>query len=124
MSRYDAAAEERRLRPLYDAIGTHNYKAAMKLSDQLLKKQPKSHLVRILKSLTLERIGRRSEALELITTVSVEVPTDEHVLNTMCLVYKGLGMLEAFVAVKNDERSLDSLELQNTFQILLPSLRA
>eukprot|EP00959_Pyramimonas_sp_CCMP1952_P056821 1186726-Pyramimonas_sp.AAC.1 len=37
VSDYDSGGEERRLRPLYEAIDSRNYKAALKIADTLLK---------------------------------------------------------------------------------------
>lgn len=60
-------------------------------------KQPGSHMVRVLKAVSLDRIGRRSEAIALADTVRKEVPESEHVMQTLALVYKAAGCLTVSV---------------------------
>eukprot|EP00854_Cymbomonas_tetramitiformis_P001787 gene1787-2453_t len=94
MKYYDAQAEERRLRPLYDAIDSRNYKSALKIADTLLKKHAGNEITKVLKAITFERMGRSAEAFETVEEVRRETPTDEHTLSTMTLVYKALGKFE------------------------------
>ena len=45
-------------------------------------------MVKVLKALTLDRMGKRAEAMALADSVRVQNPSDEHTLSTLALVYK------------------------------------
>ena len=51
-------------------------------------KQPEHQMVKVLKALTLDRMGKRAEAMALADSVRVQNPSDEHTLSTLALVYK------------------------------------
>ena len=68
----------------------------LNISFPLPQKKPGHQLVRVLKAITYERMGRRTEAVDLAETIRQERPTDEHVLSTMVLVYKATGQSEVY----------------------------
>ncbi|KAG6541822.1 hypothetical protein Mapa_016838 [Marchantia paleacea] len=83
---------ERRLRPLWDAIDTRNYKSALKLATSLLAKHPDSTYVVALKALVLERIGKPDEALVLCKHAKDTGPVDDLTLSTLQMVYSRLKL--------------------------------
>ncbi|CAG8496188.1 3550_t:CDS:10 [Funneliformis mosseae] len=56
---------ERKIRPIYEAIDSLNYKSALSHCNKLLKKQPNALILKALKGLILERTGKSDEALQL-----------------------------------------------------------
>jgi N-terminal acetyltransferase B complex non-catalytic subunit len=84
--------QNRKLGPIYDAIDSRNYKAAIKLCDK--KDVSKIDIIKALKAHALERIGHSDEALELCREVQANCPTDEPTLHTMSLVYRNSGEYE------------------------------
>lgn len=76
----EAAADalDRRVRPILDQVDLRNYKQAVKLADAAIKKYGDHPLYRIVKAMALERMGRKQEALDLVTHVRVG-PLNEHV---------------------------------------------
>ncbi|ORE08641.1 hypothetical protein BCV72DRAFT_303592 [Rhizopus microsporus var. microsporus] len=82
-------ATEKKLRPLYEAIDEGQNKLALQHCAKLLKKNPDWPLA--LKSLTLVRSGKDSEALQLCEQVKKAIPTDEPTLQAVTLALKELG---------------------------------
>eukprot|EP00850_Spirogloea_muscicola_P011586 SM000072S21220 [mRNA] locus=s72:417372:423440:+ [translate_table: standard] len=91
------AVLERRLRPLYDAVESGNHKAALKLANTLLQKHGSSQHLKMLKALTLERMGKKEEALAVCLEVKAEVPRDLNVLGDLDQVLSRLGRLDDVV---------------------------
>ncbi|XP_065881185.1 N-terminal acetyltransferase B complex auxiliary subunit NAA25 [Euphorbia lathyris] len=71
---------ERRVRPIWDAIDSRQFKNALKLSASLLTKYPNSPYALALKALVMERMGKSDEALSIC-------------LNAKDLLYKNDAML-------------------------------
>eukprot|EP00741_Cyanophora_paradoxa_P000894 tig00000448_g864.t1 len=88
----------KKLKPIYDALDARNNKQAHKLCTQALQKQPNVVILKVLKALAAERLGKRDEALELMREAQEAKPTDEQTLNTMMHVFKALGKLEDALA--------------------------
>eukprot|EP00803_Ostreobium_quekettii_P004295 evm.model.scf_292.2 EVM.evm.TU.scf_292.2 scf_292:7318-20147(-) len=86
-------AMERRARPIYDALDARNWKAALKLANAALNKHKDSHLIKALKAVALERAGKLDEAFKTCEEVRLAVPVDDHVLQTLCMVYRSVEKL-------------------------------
>ncbi|CAM6090624.1 unnamed protein product [Calypogeia fissa] len=93
-----AGIAERRLRPLWDAIDTRQYKTALKLASGLQAKHPDSSYILALKALVLERTGKSDEALLLCQQARDSGPVDELTLNTLQTVYNRLHLLHESTA--------------------------
>lgn len=76
----------RYVRPIYDAIDSRQYRAAIKLC--LHKKVAHLDIVQVLKAHCLERTGRVDEALDICRQVQRKNPTDDTLLSTMGLVFR------------------------------------
>ena len=101
-------AIRRKLGPIYDSIETKNYKLAFKLAKQAQQKFPNSHVIKALYGVTLERLGKIDEALEVGRQVCKEMQEsigtrtgedaatvmDESVVNTLTIVFKAANKLE------------------------------
>ena len=90
-----------KVRSIYDALDARNPKQAVKLCDATLKRSS-IPLVRALKAVALERLGRADEATALAretSTAALKAPIDEHVLSTLMLVFKALGLADEGSAV-------------------------
>eukprot|EP00898_Chlorokybus_atmophyticus_P003920 jgi/Chlat1/4529/Chrsp29S08894 len=86
MAEAAAAVEERRVRPVYEAIDAGNNKLALKLMAQHDRKHgDASGLIRALRALVLERSGKPEEAFALCEEVRGLNPSNEHILNTLLL---------------------------------------
>lgn len=92
--------EERRIRPIYEALDSRNHKQALKLCDALLKKSMVP-LVQALKAVALERMGRVDEGFALAQEVgtSLKPPIDDHLLSTLLITYKAAGKVAEMVDV-------------------------
>lgn len=86
-----ALLQERQCQPIYDALDTGSYKAALAHANKLLKKQPNFPLASSLKAIALARSGRRDEALATCEEVIKAKPTDLSVLNALSFVMGSLG---------------------------------
>ncbi|CAG8462303.1 9345_t:CDS:10 [Ambispora gerdemannii] len=82
---------ERKIRPIYDAIDSLNFKGALSQIAKLQKKQPDALILKSLKALVLDKTGKSSEALALCNEVKERKPTDETVLQSLTTVYRSLG---------------------------------
>lgn len=71
-----------------------------KLVEALLRKYPKSQLVRVLKAFCAAHLNKKTTAETILDQIVEEGPQDDRVLHTMTFVYKALGqrygMLEAY----------------------------
>ncbi|XP_042413928.1 N-terminal acetyltransferase B complex auxiliary subunit NAA25-like isoform X1 [Zingiber officinale] len=91
---------ERRVRPIWDAIDSRQFKASLKLANGLLAKYPTSPYALALKALILERMGKPEEALgicleakELLHSNN-SVHVDYLTLSTLQIVFQRLDHLE------------------------------
>ncbi|KAJ3676463.1 hypothetical protein LUZ60_003875 [Juncus effusus] len=91
---------ERRVRPIWDAVDSRQFKAALKLSASLLQKYPKSPYALALKALILERMGKSDEALNACLNAkqlleSDKAPfLDDLTLSTLQIVFQRLDRLD------------------------------
>lgn len=85
---------ERRIRPLWDAIDSRQYKNALKLATSLLTKHPDSPYILSLKALVLERMGKPDEALPLCLNAKDANPVDDLTLSTLQIVFQRLDRLD------------------------------
>ncbi|KAF8910991.1 actin cytoskeleton organization protein [Gymnopilus junonius] len=86
-----AAALERQIRPIYDALDTGSNKSAIVACNKLLKKHPKNVLIKALKALALIRSQKVEESLVLCDEVLQSKPIDDGILTAMMHVLRGLG---------------------------------
>jgi len=82
---------ERKLRPVYDSIDSGQLKTALKSVNALLQKHPDFALAGALRAVVLQRSGKAEEAVAAAAEVARLVPTEEHVLHTLNLVWKATG---------------------------------
>ncbi|RRT74154.1 hypothetical protein B296_00025373 [Ensete ventricosum] len=91
---------ERRVRPIWDAVDSRQYKAALKLATALLAKYPSSPYALALKALILERMGKPDEALSVCLEAKEELYSDnslhidELTLSTLQIVFQRLDHLD------------------------------
>ncbi|MFH4979510.1 hypothetical protein AB6A40_006219 [Gnathostoma spinigerum] len=85
----DQIVLERRLKPIYDAIDTGNYKKAIQEADKVLRKHPATHCAKALKALAYIRCDRVMDAWTLIDEVDGEKDdNDENTLQALCHCFK------------------------------------
>ncbi|KAF8636586.1 hypothetical protein AX17_003397 [Amanita inopinata Kibby_2008] len=97
-----AVALERQIRPIYDALDTGSNKSAIVTCNKLLKKYPKSDLIKALKALALVRSQKVEESLVLCDEVLESKPTHDAVLTAMMHVLRGLGRQKDMVTMFED----------------------
>ncbi|XP_024023343.1 N-terminal acetyltransferase B complex auxiliary subunit NAA25 [Morus notabilis] len=91
---------ERRVRPIWDAIDSRQFKNALKLVTSLLAKNPKSPYALALKALILERMGKAEEALSVCLNAKEllyhndSVLMDDLTLSTLQIVFQRLDHLD------------------------------
>lgn len=91
---------ERRVRPIWDAIDSRQFKNALKLSSSLLSKYPNSPYALALKALILERIGKCDEALSVCLNAKELLYTNDSIfiddltLSTLQIVFQRLDHLD------------------------------
>ncbi|RXI04113.1 hypothetical protein DVH24_038387 [Malus domestica] len=91
---------ERRVRPIWDAIDSRQFKTALKLVTGLLSKYPNSPYCLALKALVLERMGKSDEALSVCLNAKEllhsndSVLMDDLTLSTLQIVFQRLDHLE------------------------------
>ncbi|XP_072997534.1 N-terminal acetyltransferase B complex auxiliary subunit NAA25 isoform X1 [Typha latifolia] len=91
---------ERRVRPIWDAVDSRQFKAALKLSVALLAKYPNSPYALALKALILEKMGKPDEALSMCLNAKEllcsdnAVHIDDLTLNTLQIVFQRLDRLD------------------------------
>ncbi|CAG8502005.1 8272_t:CDS:10 [Acaulospora morrowiae] len=98
---------ERKIRPIYEALDSNNYKSALQQCNKLLKKQPDALVLKGLKALILERTGKPEEALKLCDEVKEGKPIDEQILQALTMVYKSLGKFEEIVKIYENATGLN-----------------
>ncbi|CAA7271640.1 unnamed protein product [Cyclocybe aegerita] len=86
-----AAALDRQIRPIYEALDTGSNKSAIVACNKLLKKHPQNELIKSLKALALIRSQKVEESLVLCDEVLELKPTNDAVLTAMMHVLRGLG---------------------------------
>lgn len=93
---------ERALGPVYEAIDNREFKKCSKLVEAVLRRYPRSHLVRALKAYVASQLGKVALAVQLLREVNAEGAEDDRVLHTMSFVYAAIGdsggMLEAYTS--------------------------
>lgn len=94
-----STAIERQIKPIYDALDTNSPKSAIVSCNKLLKKYPKSELIKALKALALLRLGKIEDCLVVCDDVLVQKPTDDAVLTALSLVLRGLGRNQELMAM-------------------------
>ncbi|KAJ4779209.1 hypothetical protein LUZ62_063466 [Rhynchospora pubera] len=91
---------ERRVRPIWDAVDSRQYKAALKLSTALLQKYPKSPYALALKAVVLERMGKGDDALSMCLEAKELLHSDtgpfldDLTLSTLQIVLQRLDRLD------------------------------
>ncbi|XP_066362409.1 N-terminal acetyltransferase B complex auxiliary subunit NAA25-like isoform X2 [Miscanthus floridulus] len=91
---------ERRVRPIWDAVDSRQYKAALKLCTALLAKHPTSPYALALKALILERMGKPDEALSVSLNAKDLLYSDnifhfdDLTLSTLQIVFQRLDRLD------------------------------
>ncbi|XP_030963835.1 N-terminal acetyltransferase B complex auxiliary subunit NAA25 isoform X1 [Quercus lobata] len=91
---------ERRVRPIWDAIDSRQFKNALKQSTTLLSKFPNSPYALALKALILERMGKPDEALTVCLSAkdllykNDSVLMDDLTLSTLQIVFQRLDHLD------------------------------
>ncbi|KAF5446637.1 hypothetical protein F2P56_032248 [Juglans regia] len=91
---------ERRVRPIWDAIDSRQFKNALKLSASLLAKYPSSPYALALKALILERMGKPEEALSVCSSAKELLYKndtflmDDLTLSTLQIVFQRLDHLD------------------------------
>ncbi|KAJ6693397.1 hypothetical protein OIU85_004192 [Salix viminalis] len=91
---------ERRVRPIWDAIDSRQFKNALKHSTSLLAKCPNSPYALALKSLILERMGKSDEALSVCLNAkdllykNDSLLMDDLTLSTLQIVFQRLDRLD------------------------------
>jgi tetratricopeptide (TPR) repeat protein len=83
-------AIERKLRPIYDLIDSGDLKRALKQIKTLANKH-NTPIVNSIRAYILQRLGQNDEAYQIVTALKAEKPTDSHVIDTLVLVFRGLG---------------------------------
>ncbi|KAL9982182.1 hypothetical protein ACROYT_G010993 [Oculina patagonica] len=79
---------ERRLRPVYDALDSMNNKLAIQLADKILKKQKDLHCAKALKGLALLRSGKTCDSETLMEEIMEAKPADDPTLQAMTICYR------------------------------------
>ncbi|KAF8402561.1 hypothetical protein HHK36_010647 [Tetracentron sinense] len=91
---------ERRVRSIWDAVDSRQFKAALKLATSLLSKYPNSPYALALKALILERMGKPDEALSVCLNAKDKlyandaVQIDDLTLSTLQIVFQRLDRLD------------------------------
>ncbi|KAF2290270.1 hypothetical protein GH714_006936 [Hevea brasiliensis] len=91
---------ERRVRQIWDAVDSRQFKNALKLSAALLSKYPNSPYALALKALILERMGKSDEALAICLNAkellykNESMLMDDLTLSTLQIVFQRLDHLE------------------------------
>ncbi|XP_075588987.1 phagocyte signaling impaired isoform X2 [Dermatophagoides farinae] len=109
MSRQQQPAEnDRKLRPVFEYLDNGSYKKALQEIDKLLKKNRNQQYVRALKSLTLVRLHRRKESMEILNELHAEMPADEMILQTMSMCYREIQRNDLITTLYENALKKDS----------------
>lgn len=93
--------------PLLDFIDAGNYKKALQEVDRVLKKQKDFPCAKVLKSLSLIKLGRHEEGQALLASVIQDCPTDETTLQAISSCYRELGKPQAVCDVYEKAHTKD-----------------
>ncbi|XP_078445054.1 tetratricopeptide repeat (TPR)-like superfamily protein isoform X2 [Wolffia australiana] len=91
---------ERKVRPIWDAVDSRQYKSALKFCSALLPKYPNSAYLLALKALVLERMGKPDEALNACVSAREQLLSsdisqmDDLTLSTLQMVLQRLNRLD------------------------------
>lgn len=97
---YAGGMPERKVRPVWDAIDSRQYKNALKIASSLLTKYPNLPYAMALKALILERMGKPEEALSICLEAkellhkNVTLLMDDLTLSTLQIVFQRLDRLD------------------------------
>jgi hypothetical protein len=86
----DAEIPPNKLQPIYSALDSRNYKAALKEIGRVNEKYGNRHILSALQAVALERTGRRDEAMAVCRSVARDTPTDDTVINTLTITLRAL----------------------------------
>ncbi|XP_047142157.1 N-alpha-acetyltransferase 25, NatB auxiliary subunit isoform X1 [Hydra vulgaris] len=99
-SKSHVEVDERRLRPVYDALDNLNNKQAIKLVDNILKKKKDFPCAKTLKALALIRMGHNEEALVILKDAqTTSTILDDATLQAMTMCFKETQMPEGIVQI-------------------------
>lgn len=118
---------ERKVRPIYEALDARNYKLALKLCTSVLQKPGSHHsLVKALKGVTLQRMGKMDEALATCREIAKQTPpeTGETVLSTMMIVFKAAGHVHEGAACYEAAFQADPTNIELANSLFFLHLRA
>ncbi|KDQ60955.1 hypothetical protein JAAARDRAFT_31952 [Jaapia argillacea MUCL 33604] len=114
-----AAALDRQIRPIYDALDTGSNKSAILACNKLLKKHPNLDLLKALKALAYVRSQKVEESLVICDEVLAAKPTDDATLSAMTHVLRGLGrhtdLIKMFEEALKQEPQNEELAAQTFF---------
>ena len=102
------AENDRKLRPVFEYLDNGSYKKALQEIDKLLKKNRNQQYVRALKSLTLVRLHRRKESMEILNELHAEMPADEMILQTMSMCYREIQRNDLITTLYENALKKDS----------------
>ncbi|GJJ11552.1 hypothetical protein Clacol_005786 [Clathrus columnatus] len=94
--------QERQVKPIYDALETGSFKAALQACNKLLRKQPAFELVKALKALTLARAGKAEESSSLCDEIIARKPTEDVILATLSHSLRTLGRHDDVTAMYDE----------------------
>lgn len=119
-----AAALERQIRPIYDALDTGSNKSALVTCNKLLKKYPQNELIKALKALALVRSQKIEESLVLCDEVLEAKPTSDATLTAMMHVLRGLGRHKDMVKMFEEAYKQQPLNEELAAQTFFANVRA
>lgn len=96
------ATEYKKLQSIYDSLDSNAPKAALQTCNKLLKKNPKSQIIRTLKSLALVRTSRIEEGAVQCDEILKERPVDDDVLSALTFTLRHIGRHEDIVNMYED----------------------
>ncbi|XP_026740419.1 phagocyte signaling-impaired protein [Trichoplusia ni] len=96
---HDGGIVERRLRPIYDWLDNGNNKKALQEAEKVLKKSPSLQAARALKALALFRLGKGTEAHQVLDALAEEKPSDDNTLQAMTISYRESQQLHKVCAL-------------------------
>lgn len=113
---------ERKVKPIWDAVDSRQFKQALKLSNTLLSKYPNFPYALALKALILERMGKLEEALPICLTAKEQLQSNDSVyiddltLSTLQIVFHRLDQLK--LATSCYEYACAKDKLSNNLELL------
>ncbi|KAL3271625.1 hypothetical protein HHI36_022099 [Cryptolaemus montrouzieri] len=103
----DSSIAERRLRPIYEWLDSGNNKKSLQECEKVLKKTPNLLCAKALKALTLLRIGKESDSIAVLDSLTEEKPTDEATLQAMTLCCRELQQVDRICKIYETAVKLD-----------------